>query len=71
MTPLKLVNSFYGTASSLVIFRHMIRAEQVALFFNVDNMSNETKIWLPCKVSQRMLEGFEKEDFQKHQQNKG
>ena len=49
----------------------MIRADQVAFLFNVDNMSNETKTWLPCKVSQRMLEGFEKEDFQKHQQNKG
>ena len=49
----------------------IIRVKQVALFFNVDNMSNETKIWLPCKVSRRMLEGFEKEDFQKHQQNKG
>ena len=49
----------------------MIRADQVAFFFNVDNMSNETKTWLPRKVSQRILEGFEKEDFQKHQQNKG
>ena len=49
----------------------MIRVRQFAHFFNVDNMSNEIKIWLPCKPSQRMLEGFEKEDFQKHQQNKG